>query len=183
MALQFLMTTTGLQNPVIFSDLGERTFTHPTTSFDLYTEFHPDEIVYSTDVQFAISAGYITVVDETGTPITNIASQVPEGANLSPYNKGMSANTTGADNSLACSTNIFATPPLNAWVQVYVNGISYKIGNGTKASVPCYFSGDGGVTARATGGIVQGDSLYWNGSVAGFQLDSSDRIDFVFDAQ
>jgi hypothetical protein len=182
-AQQFKITTTGTQDPVVFIDLGERIFNHPTVNFDLYTEFYPEEIIASDDVQAAITNGWITVIDETGSNIIDVATQAAEPANLTPFNKGMSAITTGADNSLACSTAIFATPPANAWIQVYVNGISYKVGNGTKASVPCYFSGDGGITARATGAIVTGDSLYWNGSIAGFQLDSSDRIDFVFEAQ
>jgi len=103
-------------------------------------------------------------------------------ANLSPLNKDMQALVTASDNNLACGTAILATPPANAWVQVQVNGVAYKVGNGTKAGMPCYFSGDGGVTARATGGIVTGDFLYWNGSVAGFQLDVIDRVDFLFEA-
>jgi len=99
-----------------------------------------------------------------------------------PLNKWMPALVTGADNSLACATAMLGTPPLKSWVSVSVNGVEYRVGNGTKAGVPCYFSGDGGVTARATGTIVAGDFLYWNGSVAGFQLDGSDRIDFEYEA-
>jgi hypothetical protein len=101
---------------------------------------------------------------------------------LSPLNRGMQATVTLADNSLACITPILAAPPVNAWLVVMVNGVGYPIGNGTKASVPCYFSHDGGLTARATGAIVTGDLLYWNGSVAGFQLGVTDRIDFIFEA-
>jgi hypothetical protein len=103
-------------------------------------------------------------------------------ANLSPLNKHMVALVTGGDNSLACATAIFSTPPVNAWALVLVNGLSYQVGNGIKVSVPCYFSGDGGITARATGALAAGDLLYWNGTVAGFQLDGGDRIDFVFEA-
>lgn len=103
-------------------------------------------------------------------------------ANLSPFNKGMVATVTTSDNNLACTAALVATPPLNAWILVMVNGVEYKVGNGTKVSVPCYFSGDGGVTARATGGLATGDLLYWNGSASGFQLDAFDRIDFIFEA-
>lgn len=101
---------------------------------------------------------------------------------ISPLNRGMQASTTTTDNSLACVTPILAAPPANAWLEVLVNGVSYTIGNGTKAGVPCYFSHDGGLTARATGTIATGDLLYWNGSVAGFQLGVTDRIDFLFEA-
>jgi len=64
---------------------------------------------------------------------------------------------------------------------VSVNGLSQLTGDGTKVSVNCYFSADGGTTARAMKSIVAGDLLYWNGTVAGFQLASTDRIDFLYD--
>jgi len=106
----------------------------------------------------------------------------PLGGVLSPLNRDMQAATTVTDNSVACVTPMLATPPPHAWLQVQINGIAVRIGNGTRAAVPCYFSGDGGLTARATGGITVGDLLYWNGSVAGFQLDAAtDRIDFLFE--
>lgn len=102
--------------------------------------------------------------------------------NLSPFNKGMLALVTGGDGSLATATAVIETPPENGWIGVYVNGVSYRVGNGTKFTVDCYFSGDGGVSARATGDIIAGDFLYWNGSVASFQLDVSDRIDFEYES-
>jgi hypothetical protein len=105
-----------------------------------------------------------------------------DGVGLSPLNRDMQATITTSDNNLACPTAILSTPSVNSWIQVQVNGVSYKVGNGTKIGAPCYFSGDGGVTARATGWIISGDYLYWNGSVAGFQLDITDRIDFLFEA-
>ena len=92
------------------------------------------------------------------------------------------AATTVFDGDLATAVAVFATPPANSWATVFVNGVEYRVGNGTKAGVPCYFSGDGGVTARATGGITTGDFLYWNGMLAFFQLDGSDRIDFEYEA-
>ena len=125
------------------------------------------------------SLGTITnIFDERGY-FTSVPDKTP---NLSPFNKGMAALVTGGDGSLACSVAVAATPPVNGWISVFANGVSYKVGTGTKAGVPCYFSGDGGVTARATGAIVAGDFLYWNGSVANFQLDGGDRIDFEYEA-
>jgi len=101
---------------------------------------------------------------------------------LSPLNKGMVASVTVADGVPATAAALVNTLATNAWLLVLINGISYKVGNGVKAGVPCYFSGDGGATARGTGGLTAGDFLYWNGSAAGFELDAADQIDFVYDA-
>ena len=90
-------------------------------------------------------------------------------------NKSMTASNTAADFDLATPTNIAATPALGSYVGATVNGIEVEIGDGVKTK-DAYFSVDGGTTARAFGAIVAGDSLFWVGSVAGFQLESSDRI-------
>ena len=44
----------------------------------------------------------------------------------------------------------------------------------------CYFSADNGLTAKAIGDEKQGDKLYWNKSVSGYNLDAIDIIDFVY---
>lgn len=107
-------------------------------------------------------------------------------ATASKRNKGMAAETTTADHDEACATGISATPAASnnangAYVAVRVNGIGYTVGDGVRTK-DCYFSGDGGATARAFGAIVATDKLYWNGSIAGFQLAAStDIIDFLYD--
>lgn len=59
----FLITTTGTIDTVVFDDLGERKFTHPTVSYDLQTEYDIYELTESYDIQSAIDSGYITVSD------------------------------------------------------------------------------------------------------------------------
>lgn len=101
-------------------------------------------------------------------------------------NKAMAASTTVADGSLACATAIAITPADSSanggYIGFLVNGMGITpVGDGTKVGVPVYFSGDGGVTARALKSVVAGDLPYWNGSVAGFQLDAaSDAIDYAY---
>jgi len=75
MAQQFLVTTSGTQTPVVLDDLGARSIPHPVSNLDLLLEFSMEELRRSADVQNAISAGYITVVDENAQPITNVAAQ------------------------------------------------------------------------------------------------------------
>jgi hypothetical protein len=62
---------------------------------------------------------------------------------------------------------------------VRVNGLDVSVGDAAKTSA-CYVSGDGGTTARAMRAIVAGDLLYWVGSVAGFQLATTDVVDFLY---
>lgn len=109
--------------------------------------------------------------DSAGTKIAPIGST---------SNKYMTASVTSADNQEACSTAIAATPGRGGHVQVLLNGMSIRVGDGTKTGVPSYFSGNSGTTARAIASIVSGDKLYWNGSVANYELDASDRFDFVY---
>lgn len=72
MAEQILLSTTGTLSPVIFIDLGRKTFTHPTIDFDLLTEYFKDDIQRSTDIQEALDNGYITIKDENDDPITDV---------------------------------------------------------------------------------------------------------------
>lgn len=71
--------------------------------------------------------------------------------------------------------------PYNASnVQVLVNGINVNVGDGAKNQA-CYFSGDNGASARAIANIVGGDGLYWVGSNAGYELDTNDEIDIIYE--
>lgn len=98
---------------------------------------------------------------------------------LSATNKNMVASLTTSDGDVGCATGLASS--LTGWVLVMVNGMSARVGNGVK-TLDCYFSGDAGVTARTVGALQSGDLLYWNGSIAGYQLTPSDVIDFVFSA-
>lgn len=99
-------------------------------------------------------------------------------------NKAMTASVTVADGDVACATTIAQTPSSSStnggYIGVNVNGAAQFVGDGTKASVDCYFSGDGGTTARALRAVVTGDLLYWNGSIAGFQLAVTDKVSFLY---
>jgi hypothetical protein len=93
---------------------------------------------------------------------------------LVPYNQCMDANVTSYDGELACDDPVALEPA--GRVDVFINGHSEGVG----LNKACYFSGDGGTTARARGDVELGDKLYWNGSIAGYELDANDRIDFDY---
>jgi phage-related tail fiber protein len=101
---------------------------------------------------------------------------VPVKGNLS-----MTALATLSDFDPACATTISKTPALNSAVMVDVNGLECVLGDGVKTG-ECFFSSDLGVTAKTLANIVYGDKLYWVGSVAGYQLATTDKISIIYNA-
>ena len=98
-------------------------------------------------------------------------------------NKNMTASATTSDGDSATATTIAKANALSGYIGVFVNGVGpYLIGDGVKTAVECYISGDGGTTARALSAVAIGDTLRWNGSVAGFQLAATDHISIMMDA-
>lgn len=91
-----------------------------------------------------------------------------------PYTQDIEALVTSSDGDLACYDLIDLVP--SGRVDVLVNGLSVDLG----PNKPAYFSGDGGVTARNRGDVQRFDQLYWNGSIAGYELDSDDRVEFDY---
>lgn len=98
-------------------------------------------------------------------------------------NKRMPARDTTADQQLACGIAVLNTPIAGSYVGVRLNGVDVvDVGDGSKVGVSCYFSGDGGATPRAWADITLGDTLWWNGSVAGYELSATtDVIEFVYE--
>ena len=88
-------------------------------------------------------------------------------------------NVTSSDGD-ATGVFISHTPFGDSLVQVSANGLGVGVGDGVK-TLSCYFSVDGGTTARAMADIEGGDQLYWNGSIAGYELDSGDLLDVIYD--
>lgn len=97
-------------------------------------------------------------------------------ARLSSADQFETASATTADGNTS-GISIANTP--EGMVQVFVNGIMQQL-KGDKTG-DCYFSADGGTTARALTAIAQNDILYWNGSTAAFQLETNDKITLVYE--
>lgn len=115
------------------------------------------------------------------------SSPATPGGSPTVLNKTMTAAVTTADGDLACATAVaqnpvFSTDPQSGYIGVTVNHLWYNPSNGPGelAARECYFSGDGGVTARNLRDVVAGDLLYWIGSIAGFQLAATDKISFFY---
>lgn len=93
--------------------------------------------------------------------------------------KNQTPNATSSDGD-STGVSIAATPVNDGYVEVLVNGQQQILGDGVKTT-DCYFSVDGGTSGRAISAITAGDILYWNGSIAGFQLSATDEISFNYD--
>ena len=78
----------------------------------------------------------------------------------------------------AVGGSITYTPFSDSAVTVKVNGLAVDISSDKTGVI--YFSSDGGATAKTVANIAAGDSLYWNGSVAGYQLETSDDLDITY---
>lgn len=95
-------------------------------------------------------------------------------------NKAMTASTTTSDGNVACPTALAAKPYGSSYISVMINGIGVRLGDGVK-TLDCYFSANGGTTAKSFANIAAGDLLYWVGSQAGYQLASAtDTLDFHY---
>ena len=93
----------------------------------------------------------------------------------------MSPNTTNGNNS---PTGLFITytPFLGSKVEIRINGIDANLGDSSNYQTKsCYFSPDGFIV-RDFDNVEAGDELYWNGTFVGFELDSGDDLDFIYQA-
>ena len=118
--------------------------------------------------------GFVTKI--AGAGVTASSSQITV-KHLSTNDQFETATVTSADGNTTGVT-IAATP--EGMVQIFVNGLLQELGQGVKTK-DCYFSSDGGSTAKAITSIASGDTLYWNGSVAGYQLDTNDKITMSYE--
>jgi hypothetical protein len=89
-----------------------------------------------------------------------------------------SAATSG--NYSTTGITLTYTPFQDSTVQVFLNGIALEESYNDRSG-DVYFSRDGGVTAVAAGDLDAGDTLYWNGTDAGYELAATDTFEIVYD--
>lgn len=130
----------------------------------------PDQ-VYAPNLNIAYvpSAGVntdVVLVRESATgKIRAISRKDLLGAPISA-DKDLTPNVTSGDAEL---TGLLLTSDPAGLLQVFINGLRENIGDGVKTKA-CYFSVDGGTTAKALNAIAQNDQLIWNGTIAGYDL-------------
>ena len=91
---------------------------------------------------------------------------------------GQAVGSDKSSDDSATGLTITSTPAGDSLVMVLVNGIKVELGDGVKTA-DCYFSGNGGSSARAISAIAAGDELYWNG-ISAYTLETTDSVDFIY---
>ncbi|KKL58001.1 hypothetical protein LCGC14_2229770 [marine sediment metagenome] len=106
-------------------------------------------------------------------------NKTPHAGKLSPLNKVMASLATFTDGDKATSVVVATAPVVGGTVEVFLNGVKVSVGNGAKNQF-CYFSIDNGANALFLSGIAVGATLHWVGSVATFELDGTEQIEFIY---
>lgn len=114
---------------------------------------------------------------QNGTQISIDLSSI----NSIPVYQNVTSISTNGDFSPTGIT-LSNSPVQYSRVQVFVNGQLQNLGDGTFSNVDCYFSNDGGNTALNLSSLSGGDSLYWNGNVSRFEIDSNDELQIVYES-
>ncbi len=119
--------------------------------------------------------------DPAGTPVSEKATyqQIKNAVDgsLSGSDREFASAVTSGDGSTTGKT-ITSNPDGDIWFKV--NSTLEIIGDGVKTK-EAYFSNDGGTTARLISAIVAGDTLFWNGTVAGYELSGSDVCGLIYE--
>lgn len=88
--------------------------------------------------------------------------------------------TVTSGNNATTGITLDFTPFADGSVQVFINSVALTESYGDKTG-DVYFSNDGGTTARALADIEAGDELIWNGTIAGYELSTTDVIEIVYE--
>jgi|13_taG_2_1085334.scaffolds.fasta_scaffold00160_8 hypothetical protein len=97
-------------------------------------------------------------------------------ARLSSDNQFETASATSSDGD---ATGISIDNVPEGMVQVFLNGSLQEL-KGDKTG-DCFFSANGGTTAVTLSNIAATNTLHWNGSIAGYQLDTTDKLTLVYE--
>lgn len=130
-------------------------------------------------------SGQITAILASITAISNVIAYPGDttAPNVIPFTQRnltpLNASGFGQPTGITISHN----PALTSYIEVNVNGVIMDVGNGLKMQWPCYFSRDGGNIPLTYSEIEVGDQLYWNSTIAGFDLENTDTIDINYQVQ
>ena len=98
-----------------------------------------------------------------------------QGVSYIDRSAGTETNADGQSSGMI----ITYTPFLDGVIDIRINGMSIEVSDDVLESA-CYFSADGGTTRRLIADIEANDTLYWNGSIAGYELEASDDIEIRY---
>lgn len=135
-----------------------------------------DAFAYSNPVMQAITATTAHVLPWR--PSVGDTVEIEQGVQV--YQRDLTPLATSGDYS-STGITIDYTPFSDSAVDVLVNGLGLSEADGDRDAAAVYFSNDGGLTAKSIANIEAGDTLYWNGDIAGFELTADDVIDIMYE--
>jgi hypothetical protein len=98
-----------------------------------------------------------------------------------PTNKDMPCLFTFNDGDLACATGLTHDPRPDSAITITVNGVEIgPIGFNSKVGAAVYFSNTNGLTASSREDLMVGTRVYWQGSIAGWQLETADVMSIFY---
>jgi hypothetical protein len=139
-------------------------------------------VLYTTNDAFAYSNPIMQAISSTTAHVLPWRPSVggaPVDTGVEVYQRDQTPTPTSG-NASPTGITINYTPYGDSAVDIIVNGLGVQEGNGV-LTADCYFSNDGGVTAKTIANIEAGDELYWNGGYAGYELTGDDTIDIVYE--
>lgn len=184
-------TATGITITEVAGDAAGQTFAQ-ATAMPLTATISTDSILTLTradggDIALTGNGTFVNangmVSSSAGTPPLLVMIEDEEGSGGGVAETGVdvkeeiTCNNTTSDGD-AVGGSITYTPFSSGMVIIKVNGLAVDISSDNTGSI--YFSADGGTTAKTIANITAGDSLYWNGSVAGYELETSDDLDITY---
>jgi hypothetical protein len=109
------------------------------------------------------------------------AVQIPKPAT---GNKRETPSTVSAVAAQDTGLDIAAGNALGGMIRIDVNGVMYDVADGDseRTTSMFYFTAGSSSPALSFANVVSGSSLYMNGNLTGFGLDSADRITMVYNA-
>ena len=103
--------------------------------------------------------------------------QIFDPGRFSDQNKDMVGLVTTADGDQAVGIGIVDPVLTETAVDVFVNGMKIFV---DPTAGEAFFRDSTGTITRPQAFAQQGDILYWQGSFAKYELDATDRIDYVY---
>ena len=135
-----------------------------------------DAFAYSNPVMQALTSTTAHVLPWR--PSVGDTVEIEQGVQV--YQRDLTPLATNGNYS-STGITIDYTPFSDSAVDVLVNGLGLSEADGDRDEAAVYFSNDGGLTAKSIANIEAGDTLYWNGDIAGFELTADDVIDIMYE--
>ncbi len=143
------------------------------------TDFSRADHQHSIAVAAAVSVG--TANAEGDSSSFSRANHVHDSGVRATSDKAQTPSNTSGDDADSGLT-ITATPALDSYVVVWVNGQQIEVGDGVDTACS-YFADPGSpTTPKNISAIAASDKYIWNGTTCGFDLETTDRVSFGYDS-